>query len=131
MKHLRKFNESSDEVIKNDLIDITIDFSDRQIPVEVRLSGEGGKTICSIEIGDWRSGLDKTRIIPRDDIDDFLRIWDYLISNGYDLLSITYDFSGRLQRLGVQDIGLGKDNYRDQLVEGIDETTYLKLCFMK
>ena len=131
MKYLRKFNESSVEDIKGNLEDILSDFSDRYIPVEVRHTSVDRKTVCSVALGDEWADLDMIRILPSDNKDEFLRVYDYMESEGYDFSSIIYDFSGDVVTLRVTNIGLGIDAFSNYLFNGIDETCYLKLFFRK
>ena len=138
MKHLRKFNESSSpEDIKSNIEDIFIDFSDRHIPVEVRHTTVDRKTVCSIALGDEYADLDMIRIVPKDNKDEFLRIYDYMESEGYDFSSMSYDYPSQshfgddIVTLGIVDIGLGIDAFSNHLFNGIDETCYLKLFFRK
>jgi hypothetical protein len=133
MKHLRKFNEelSSEEDIKRNLEDIFIDFSDRHIPVEVRHTTVDRKTVCSIRLGDEYADLDMISILPSDNKDDFLRVYDYMESEGYDFSTIIYDFDGTEIILKAVNIGLGIGSFSNQLFNGIDETCYLKLFFRK
>jgi hypothetical protein len=134
MKHLRKFNESSEEELKRNLEDIFIDFSDRYIPVEVRHTSVDRKTVCSIALGDEYADLDMISIVPKDNKDEFLRVYDYMESEGYDFSSMSYDspgVSGDIVTLKLVDIGLGIDAFSNQLFNGIDETCYLKLFFRK
>ena len=135
MKHLRKFNESSVEDIKSNIEDILSDFSDRYIPIEVRYVSEHGRSsLCSIRLGDEYADLDMISIVPKDNKDEFLRIYDYMESEGYDFSSMSYDspgVSGDIVTLKVVDIGLGIDAFSNQLFNGIDETCYLKLFFRK
>jgi len=146
MKYLRKFNEelSSEEDIKSNIEDIFIDFSDRHIPVTVRYVS---RSLCSITLGDSPTEiLDNNfnermiSIVPKDNKDEFLRIYDYMESEGYDFSSMSYDFgdyhhSGDIVTyhfaLKVVDVGLGIDAFSNQLFNGIDETCYLKLLFRK
>jgi hypothetical protein len=133
MKHLRKFNEelSSEEDIKRNLEDIFIDFSDRHIPVEVRHTTVDRKTVCSIRLGDEYADLDMISILPSDNKDEFLRVYDYMESEGYDFSTIIYDFDGTEIILKAVNIGLGIGSFSNQLFNGIDETCYLKLFFRK
>ena len=131
MKHLRKFNESSVEDIKSNLEDILSDFSDNYIPVEIRHTTVDRKTVCSVALGDEWADLDMISILPSDNKDEFLRIYDYMESEGYDFSSISYDFSGNVVTLRVANIGLGIDAFSNYLFNGIDETCYLKLFFRK
>ncbi len=140
MKHLKKFNEelSSEEDIKRNLEDILIDFSDRHIPVIVRNTISDGfvkKNICSIALGDEHSDITEISIIPKDNEDDFLRVFDYMESEGYQFSSMSYEFSGSAIVLRAVDIektfGSGMDAISNQLFNGIDETCYLKLFFRK
>lgn len=131
MKHLRKFNESSIEYIKSNLEDILSDFSDNYIPVEIRHTSVDRKTVCSIALGDEYADLDMISILPSDNKDEFLRIYDYMESEGYDFSSISYDTDGVVVTLRVTNIGLGRDAFSNQLFNGIDETCYLKLFFRK
>lgn len=132
MKHLRKFNESSVEDIKRNLEDIFIDFSDRHIPVEVRHTTVDRKTVCSVRLGDDNNFNERMiSIVPKDNKDEFLRVYDYMKSEGYDFSSISYDFGGDIVTLKLVDIGLGIDSFSNQLFNGIDETCYLKLFFRK
>ena len=132
MKHLRKFNESSSpEDIKSNLEDIFIDFSDRHIPVEVRHTTVDRKTVCSIALGDEYADLDMISILPSDNKDEFLRVYDYMESEGYDFSSMSYDADGVVVTLSVTNIGLGIDAFSNYLFNGIDETCYLKLFFRK
>lgn len=138
MKHLRKFNESSVEDIKSNLEDMLSDFSDNYIPVEIRNNTVDRKTVCSIALGDDIFGLERGRklgikdlIAPKDNKDVFLRIYDYMESEGYDFSSIIYDLDGDIVTLRLTDIGLGIDSFSNQLFNGIDETCYLKLFFRK
>jgi hypothetical protein len=132
MKHLRKFNESSSpKDIKSNLEDILIDFSDRHIPVEVRHTTVDRKTVCSIRLGDEYADLDMISILPSDNKDEFLRVYDYMESEGYDFSSIIYDIDGDTSMSGIVNIGLGIDSYSNHLFNGIDETCYLKLFFRK
>jgi hypothetical protein len=141
MKHLRKFNESSVEDIKSNIEDILSDFSDRYIPVDVFLSTVVCQKVCSIQLGDVYeeisleyADLDMIRIVPKDNKDEFLRIYDYMESEGYDFSSISYDspgVSGDIVTLRIVDIGLGIDAFSNHLFNGIDETCYLKLFFKK
>ena len=144
MKHLRKFNESSSpEDIKSNIEDIFIDFSDRHIPVEVRyvkssniwINGWPAFALCSITLGDDIFGLERMiSIVPKDNKDEFLRIYDYMESEGYDFSSMSYyspGVSGDIVTLKLVDIGLGIDAFSNHLFNGIDETCYLKLFFRK
>ena len=134
MKHLRKFNESSVEDIKSNLEDILSDFSDNYIPVEIRHTSVDRKTVCSVALGDEYADLDMIRIVPKDNKDEFLRIYDYMESEGYDFSSMSYDspgVSGDIVTLRIVDIGLGIDAFSNHLFNGIDETCYLKLFFRK
>jgi hypothetical protein len=133
MKHLRKFNEelSSEEDIKRNLEDIFIDFSDRHIPVEVRHTTVDRKTVCSVRLGDEYADLDMISILPSDNKDEFLRVYDYMESEGYDFSTIIYDFDGTEIILKAVNIGLGIDAFSNHLFNGIDETCYLKLFFRK
>ena len=133
MKYLRKFNEelSSEEDIKRNLEDIFIDFSDRHIPVEVRHTTVGRKTVCSIRLGDEYADLEMISILPSDNKDEFLRVYDYMESEGYDFSTIIYDFVGTEIILSAVNIGLGIGSFSNQLFNGIDETCYLKLLFRK
>jgi hypothetical protein len=133
MKHLRKFNEelSSEEDIKRNLEDIFIDFSDRHIPVEVRHTTVDRKTVCSVRLGDEYADLDMISILPSDNKDEFLRVYDYMESEGYDFSTIIYDFDGTEIILKAVNIGLGIGSFSNQLFNGIDETCYLKLFFRK
>jgi hypothetical protein len=140
MKHLRKFNESSVEDIKSNLEDILSDFSDNYIPVEVRNLREitilpryqhGRRSLFSITLGDEYADLDMISIVPKDNKDEFLRLYDYMESEGYDFSSMSYDFAGDIVILKIEQIGLGIDSFTNQLFNGIDETCYLKLFFRK
>ena len=134
MKHLRKFNESSVEDIKSNLEDILSDFSDNYIPVEIKHTTVDRKTVCSVALGDEWADLDMIRILPSDNKDEFLRIYDYMESEGYDFSSMSYDspgVSGDIVTLRIVDIGLGIDAFSNHLFNGIDETCYLKLFFRK
>ena len=134
MKYLRKFNESSVEDIKSNLEDILSDFSDNYIPVEIKHTTVDRKTVCSVRLGDEYADLDMIRIVPKDNKDEFLRIYDYMESEGYDFSSMSYDspgVSGDIVTLGIVDIGLGIDAFSNHLFNGIDETCYLKLFFRK
>lgn len=132
MKHLRKFNESSSpEDIKSNLEDIFIDFSDRHIPVEVRHTTVTKTMVCSVRLGDEYADLDMISIVPKDNKDEFLRVYDYMESEGYDFSSMSYDFAGDIVILKIAQIGLGIDSFSNQLFNGIDETCYLKLFFRK
>jgi len=131
MKHLRKFNESSVEDIKSNIEDILSELSDRYIPVEVRNTTVDRKTVCSIRLGDEYADLDMISILPSDNKDDFLRVYDYMESEGYDFSSMSYDADGVVVTLRVTNIGLGIDAFSNQLFNGIDETCYLKLFFRK
>jgi hypothetical protein len=131
MKHLRKFNESSVEDIKSNLEDIFIDFSDRHIPVEVTHRIIPCQ-FFSIALGDDIFGLERMiSIVPKDNKDEFLRVYDYMESEGYDFSSMSYDSSGDIVTLRIVDIGLGIDSFSNHLFNGIDETCYLKLFFRK
>ena len=131
MKHLRKFNESSVEDIKSNLEDIFIDFSDRHIPVEVTHRIIPCQ-FFSIALGDDIFGLERMiSIVPKDNKDEFLRVYDYMESEGYDFSSMSYDSSGDIVTLRIVDIGLGIDAFSNHLFNGIDETCYLKLFFRK
>ena len=134
MKHLRKFNESSVEDIKSNLEDILSDFSDNYIPVEIKHTTVDRKTVCSVALGDEWADIDMIRILPSDNKDEFLRIYDYMESEGYDFSSMSYDspgVSGDIVTLRIVDIGLGIDAFSNHLFNGIDETCYLKLFFRK
>ena len=131
MKHLRKFNESSVEDIKSNLEDMLSDFSDNYIPVEIKHTTVDRKTVCSVRLGDEWADLDMISILPSDNKDEFLRVYDYMESEGYDFSSIIYDFSGDVVTLRVTNIGLGIDAFSNHLFNGIDETCYLKLFFRK
>jgi hypothetical protein len=134
MKHLRKFNESSEEDIKSNIEDILSDLSDRYIPVLVRNTISDGfvrKTVCSIALGDEYADTDMISIVPSDNKDEFLRIFDYMESEGYEFSSMSYDFGGSIIILKSVHIGLGMDAISNQLFNGIDETCYLKLFFTK
>jgi hypothetical protein len=134
MKHLRKFNESSEEDIKSNIEDILSDFSDRYIPVLVRNTISDGfvrKNVCSIALGDEYADTDMISIVPSDNKDEFLRIFDYMESEGYEFSSMSYDFGGSIIILKSVHIGLGMDAISNQLFNGIDETCYLKLFFTK
>ena len=84
MKHLRKFNESSVEDIKSNLEDILSDFSDNYIPVEIRHTTVTKTMVCSVRLGDEYADLDMISIVPKDNKDEFLRVYDYMESEGYD-----------------------------------------------
>jgi hypothetical protein len=138
MKHLRKFNESSVEDMKSNIEDILSELSDRYIPVDVFLSTVVCQKVCSIQLGDEYADLDMIRIVPKDNKDEFLRIYDYMESEGYDFSSMSYDSSGvsgdwsiNIVTLRIVDIGLGIDAFSNHLFNGIDETCYLKLFFRK
>ena len=134
MKHLRKFNESSVEDIKSNLEDILSDFSDNYIPVEIKHTTVDRKTVCSVRLGDEWADLDMISILPSDNKDVFLRIYDYMESEGYDFSSMSYDspgVSGDIVTLRIVDIGLGIDAFSNHLFNGIDETCYLKLFFRR
>jgi len=132
MKHLRKFNESSDEDMKSNIEDILSELSDRYIPIEVRYVSEHGRSsLCSIRLGDEYADRDMISIVPSDNKDEFLRIYDYMESEDYDFSSMSYDSDGDIVTLKVVDIGLGIDAFSNQLFNGIDETCYLKLFFRK
>ena len=132
MKHLRKFNESSStEDIKSNVEDIFIDFSDRHIPVEVRHTTVTKTMVCSVRLGDEYADLDMISILPSDNKDEFLRVYDYMESEGYDFSSMSYDADGVVVTLRVTNIGLGIDSFSNHLFNGIDETCYLKLFFRK
>ena len=137
MKHLRKFNESSSpEDIKSNIEDIFIDFSDRHIPVEVTHRIIPCQ-FFSVALGDEYADLDMIRIVPKDNKDEFLRIYDYMESEGYDFSSMSYDYPSQshfgddIVTLRIVDIGLGIDAFSNHLFNGIDETCYLKLFFRK
>jgi hypothetical protein len=70
-------------------------------------------------------------IVPSDNKDEFLRIFDYMESEGYEFSSMSYDFAGSIIILKSVNIGLGMDAISNQLFNGIDETCYLKLFFRK
>ena len=136
MKHLRKFNESSVEDIKSNLEDILSDFSDNYIPVEIRHTTVTKTMACSIALGDEYAETSSKRlnmisIVPKDNKDEFLRLYDYMESEGYDFSSMSYDFAGDIVILKIEQIGLGIDSFSNQLFNGIDETCYLKLFFRK
>ena len=131
MKHLRKFNESSVEDIKSNLEDILSDFSDNYIPVEIRHTTVTKTMVCSVRLGDEYADLDMISIVPKDNKDEFLRVYDYMESEGYDFSSMSYDFAGDIVILKIVDIGLGIDAFSNHLFNGIDETCYLKLFFRK
>ena len=146
LRHLKRFNESntdesSVEDIKSNLEDILSDFSDRYIPVEVRsierLGLHGGSSLCSIYLGDEYADRDMISIVPSDNKDEFLRIYDYMESEGYDFSSMSYDstsqshFGDDIVTLKVVDIGLGIDAFSNQLFNGIDESCYFVLFFKK
>jgi hypothetical protein len=134
MKHLRKFNESSVEDIKSNIEDILSELSDRYIPVDVFLSTVVCQKVCSIQLGDEYADRDMISIVPKDNKDEFLRVYDYMESEGYDFSSISYDssgVSGDIVTLRIVDIGLGIDAFSNHLFNGIDETCYLKLFFRK
>ena len=138
MKHLRKFNESSVEDIKSNIEDILSELSDRYIPVDVFLSTVVCQKVCSIQLGDEYADRDMISIVPKDNKDEFLRVYDYMESEGYDFSSISYDSPGvsgdwsiNIVTLRIVDIGLGIDAFSNHLFNGIDETCYLKLFFRK
>ncbi len=131
MIHLRKFNESSVEDIKSNLEDILSDFSDRNIPVLVKHTTVDRKTVCSVALGDEYADIDMISIIPRDNQDDIIRVFNYMKTEGYEFSSLSYDFDGSIIILKSTDIGLGMDAISNQLFNGIDETCYLKLFFRK
>lgn len=136
MKHLRKFNESSVEDIKSNLEDILSDFSDNYIPVEIRHTTVTKTMAFSIALGDEYAETSSKRlhmisIVPKDNKDEFLRIFDYMESEGYEFSSMSYDYSGEIIILKSVNIGLGMDAISNQLFNGIDETCYLKLFFRK
>ena len=131
MKHLRKFNESSVEDIKSNLEDILSDFSDNYIPVEIRHTTVTKTMVCSVRLGDEYADLDMISIVPKDNKDEFLRVYNYMESEGYDFSSMSYDFAGDIVILKIVDIGLGIDAFSNHLFNGIDETCYLKLFFRK
>ena len=131
MKHLRKFNESSVEDIKSNLEDILSEFSDRHIPVLVKHTTVDRKTVCSVALGDEYADIDMISIIPRDNQDDIIRVFDYMETEGYEFSSLSYDFDGSIIILKSVNIGLGMDAISNQLFNGIDETCYLKLFFRK
>ena len=70
-------------------------------------------------------------ILPSDNKDEFLRVYDYMESEGYDFSSMSYDADGVVVTLRVTNIGLGIDSFSNHLFNGIDETCYLKLFFRK
>ena len=141
--YLKRFNESntdesSVEDIKSNLEEILSDFSDRYIPVEVRsverLGLHGGSSLLTIQLGDEHADRDMISIVPSDNKDEFLRIYDYMESEGYDFSSMSYDYPGvygDIVTLKVVDIGLGIDAFSNQLFNGIDQTCYLVLFFKK
>ncbi len=131
MIHLRKFNESSVEDIKSNLEDILSEFSDRHIPVLVKHTTVDRKTVCSVALGDEYADIDMISIIPRDNQDDIIRVFDYMETEGYEFSSLSYDFGGSIIILKSVNIGLGMDSISNQLFNGIDETCYLKLFFRK
>ncbi len=131
MIHLRKFNESSVEDIKSNLEDILSEFSDRHIPVLVKHTTVDRKTVCSVALGDEYADIDMISIIPRDNQDDIIRVFDYMETEGYEFSSLSYDFGGSIIILKSVNIGLGMDAISNQLFNGIDETCYLKLFFRK
>jgi hypothetical protein len=131
MKHLRKFNESSVEDMKSNIEDILSELSDRYIPVVVRNTTVDRKTVCSIALGDEYADTDMISIVPSDNKDEFLRVFDYMESESYEFSSMSYDYSGEIIILKSVNIGLGMDAISNQLFNGIDETCYLKLFFRK
>jgi hypothetical protein len=131
MKHLRKFNESSVEDMKSNIEDILSELSDRYIPVVVRNITADRKTVCSIALGDEYADTDMISIVPSDNKDEFLRVFDYMESESYEFSSMSYDYSGEIIILKSVNIGLGMDAISNQLFNGIDETCYLKLFFRK
>ena len=74
-------------------------------------------------------------IIPSDNEDEFLRVFEYMKDNGYEFSSMSYDFGGSIIILKAVDIqrtfGAEMDAISNQLFNGIDETCYLKLFFRK
>jgi hypothetical protein len=131
MKHLRKFNESSVEDMKSNIEDILSELSDRYIPVVVRNITADRKTVCSIALGDEYADTDMISIVPSDNKDEFLRVFDYMESESYEFSSMSYDYSGEIIILKSVNIGLGIDAFSNHLFNGIDETCYLKLFFRK
>jgi len=137
MKQLRKFNEelSSTEEIKRNLEDILIDFSDRHIPVDVHMTvtHRPKRYIgCEITLGtEPMFVVNRDIFITSDYKDEFLRVFDYMESEGYDFSSLMYEFKGEIQTLRITNIGLGIDAISNQLFNGIDETCYLNLYFRK
>jgi hypothetical protein len=131
MKHLRKFNESSVEDMKSNIEDILSELSDRYIPVVVRNTTVDRKTVCSIALGDEYADTDMISIVPSDNKDEFLRVFDYMESESYEFSSMSYDYSGEIIILKSVNIGLGIDAFSNHLFNGIDETCYLKLFFRK
>jgi hypothetical protein len=131
MKHLRKFNESSVEDMKSNIEDILSELSDRYIPVVVRNTTADRKTVCSIALGDEYADTDMISIVPSDNKDEFLRVFDYMESESYEFSSMSYDYSGEIIILKSVNIGLGIDAFSNHLFNGIDETCYLKLFFRK
>ena len=87
--------------------------------------------VCSVRLGDEYADLDMISIVPKDNKDEFLRVYDYMESEGYDFSSMSYDFAGDIVILKIVDIGLGIDAFSNHLFNGIDETCYLKLFFRK
>jgi hypothetical protein len=119
--------------MKSNIEDILSELSDRYIPIEVRYVSEHGRSsLCSIALGDNIFGLERMiSIVPSDNKDEFLRIYDYMESEDYDFSSMSYDSDGDIVTLKLVDIGLGIDAFSNQLFNGIDETCYLKLFFRK
>lgn len=131
-----KLFESSVKDIKSNLEYILSDFSDNYIPIEIRHTEFRRKTVCSVQLGNEYADLDIIRIVPKDNKDEFLRIYDYMESEGYVYSSMSYDFDGNIVISKFLDesvnIGLGGiDAFSNQLFNVIDETCYLKLFFRK
>lgn len=137
MKHLKRIFESFDKNIIDDVEDILLPLSDINIPVAVSYIPSPvyhnlvKKDKFSITLGDEHADIDMIRIVPNEHKDEFLRLLDYMESKGYEFSSINFDYNGDIMILKSVHIGLGIDAISNQLFNGIDETNYLKIWFIR
>jgi hypothetical protein len=85
MKHITAYKlfEDTSKDLKKDIEDILIDFSDKYIPILVTISPFKNKTICSIAFG-INGQEDILGISISDSKEDLLRLYDYMVSEGYE-----------------------------------------------
>ena len=125
----------SNDIAKETVEDLLRDLSDNDIPVDVYLNTYPfpvNISGCAVTLGTAPMFVvNRDIFIPSDYKDVFLRVFDYMELEGYELSSLMYEFKGEIQTLRITNTGLGIDAISNQLFNGIDETCYLKLYFRK